>query len=245
LPKCVASKSVNDDAAKLYLRVASEFPETPEARLSRENLTAMGVGLPAIPNRIPDDPDETKELRRLMMLAKNSPERMWDEVPLALNDAGGQTTSPLSKAARRGWLRVVAFLAEEHKKSGRNQRELDLALYSSARSGQVDSCRLLVKLGATLEIAQRALVEAIQNNHQAVGDWLLKEGVDVNTVGQGRLENLENRRYTQRGVYSGEEQTKLSSTSVSLTPLGAAEHCLLEGSRAAGYAPARSGCGSK
>jgi ankyrin repeat protein len=212
----------NDDAAKLYLRIVSEFPDDPEARLSRENLTAMGVGLPAAPNRIPDDPDETKELRRLMMLAKNSPERMWDEVPLALNNIGNQTTSPLSKAARRGWLRVVAFLAEEHKKSGRNQRELDLALYSAARSGQVDSCRLLVKLGATLEIAQRALVEAIQSNHQAVGDWLLKEGVDVNTVGQGRLENLENRRYTQRGVYSGEEQTKLSSTSVSLTPLGAA-----------------------
>jgi len=212
----------NDDAAKLYLRIASEFPETPEARLSRENLTAMGVGLPAAPKRIPDDPDETKELRRLMMLAKNSPERMWDEVPLALNNTGSQTTSPLSKAARRGWLRVVVFLAEEHKKSGRKQRELDLALYSSARVGQLDSCRLLVKNGATLEIAKSALIEAIQSNHQAVGDWLLKEGVNINTVGQGRLNNLDKRRYEGRDVYSGEEQVKLYNTSAILTPLSAA-----------------------
>lgn len=212
----------NDEAAKLYLRVVSEFPETPEARLSGGNLTALGVDLPLVPNRIPDDPDETKELRRLMMLAKNSPERMWDEVPMALNNVGNQTTSPLSKAARRGWLRVVAFLLEEHKKSGRKQRELDLALYSSARSGQVESCRLLVKNGATLAIAKYALVEVIKENHQAVGDWLLQQGVNINTVEQKWLNNLENRRYKQRDIYSGEEGEILRRTPVHMTPLSAA-----------------------
>ncbi len=212
----------NEEAAKLYLRVTGEFPESAEARLSRENLAAMGVGLPAVPNRIPDDPDETKELRRLMMLARNSPEKVWDAVPLALNDSGDQTTSPLSKAARRGWLRVVKFLLEEHKKAGRKQRELDLALYSTARAGQVESCRLLFKHGATLAIAKNALVGVILDGHQAVGDWLLEQGVDINMVAQGRLENLENRRSTQRDSYSGEERTFLFSTSAQLTPLGAA-----------------------
>jgi len=212
----------NDEAAKLYLRIASEFPETPEARLSRENLSALGVGLPASPKRIPDDPDETKELRRLMMLARNSPERIWEEVPLALNDKGNQTTSPLSKAGRRGWLRVVAFLAEHHKKTGRKQRELDLALYSAARAGQVESCRLLKKNGATLEIAKHALVEAIENNHQAVGDWLLAQGVDINTPGQGRVKNLEHRKITLFDPYSGEERAENEYVWCLLTPLGAA-----------------------
>ena len=212
----------NDDASKLYLRIVSEFPDEPEARLSRENLTALGVGLPDAPSRIPDDPDETKELRRLMMLARNSSERVWEEVPLALNNGGYQTTSPLSKAARRGWLRVVAFLSEHHKKSGRKQRELDLALYASARAGQVESCRLLVKHGATLEIAKHALVEAIQNNHQAVGDWLLEKGIDINTTGRGSIYNLDNRRREGTDPFTGETRSMLDRAVCSLTPLGVA-----------------------
>jgi outer membrane protein assembly factor BamD (BamD/ComL family) len=88
----------NEEAAALYKRVVAEFPESQEARMSRENLTALGIELAGVPTRIPDDPEETKELRRLMLLAKSSPERVWDEVPLDHQNK----ISPLSMAARRG-----------------------------------------------------------------------------------------------------------------------------------------------
>ena len=190
----------NEDASKLYLRIVSEFPDDPEARLSRENLIALGVQLPADASRIPDEPenpDETKELRRLTMLARNGSERVWNEVALD----GNPKVCPLAKAAHHGWLRVMSFLLEEHKKSGADQNLLEWAFCYAIDAGQLKSCQLLAKHGVDPTESEYYLVWVIENHHQAVGDWLLKQGVGVNVIGQGEIS---------------------SSTRGELTPLGAA-----------------------
>ena len=132
------------EAALYYQRVLDEFPKaTPQARLSREHLSAMGVSPLAKPSepKIPNDPDEDRELRRLMMLAENSPSRLFNQVPLARNNTGSQTTEPLNKAARQGWLRVATWLLDQ---AGVEKRKLlleGLPLYEAASAGHLEMCK--------------------------------------------------------------------------------------------------------
>jgi hypothetical protein len=110
----------------------------------------------------------------------------------------------------------LAFLLKEHQKTVR-KGGLDSALYSAAKEGQIEACKLLARNGATVTTAKFALVSAIVEKHEAVVRWLLAEGVDVNTVGTAQLpwSEEEKRILKRRGVQS-------AFKSLRLTPLGAA-----------------------
>ena len=133
-----------DDAVQIYQRIVARFPDAePQARLSRENLAAMGIAVTG-PTVVPDDPEETKQLRRLMMLAENSPEQVWK---------GG----PLSLAARKGWMRVTTWVLEYAKKT--EQEELHLPLYVAALAGHLEICKILLAEGADITTASKCLRE--------------------------------------------------------------------------------------
>ena len=134
----------NDDAAKLYQRILAEFPDaSPQARLSRENLSAMGVAATPGDRTPPEplDPEEAKELRRLTMIAENSPERLWDR-------------EPLRNAANKDWLRVQQWLLDQAAATKHDiAAGLDDALNAAAVAGNRDSCELLLARGANIEKA--------------------------------------------------------------------------------------------
>ncbi len=145
----------DDEAAKLYQRILSEFPDSdPQARLSAESLKAMGIAV-ATPNdlEIPNDPDEDKELRRLMTLVGNSPGRVWEDVPQRQNS----DLSPLANAANKGWLRVATWLLDHLEGGGDNPLERGWPLYRAAENGHLDLCRLLHARGAKIAAADGAL----------------------------------------------------------------------------------------
>ena len=214
----------NDDAAKLYQRILAEFADAdPQARLSKENLAAMGISVEDIDSVIATDPGEEQVLRRLRMLAENSPERVWDEVPLALNDTGSFTTSPLSKAARRGRLRVVSWLLDHAEETKHDIKEsMNAALREAALSGKKESCQLLLERGATIDNANGTLVRAIQQNFDDVAEWLIDNGADINAVENGSLPAVDGRAVESTDQYTGIKAQVPVTASYSMSPLAAA-----------------------
>jgi ankyrin repeat protein len=213
----------NDDAAVLYKRILEEFSDAdPQARLSKENLIAMGVAVePA--QSMPNDPDEDKELRRLMMLAENRPEKVWEPVPQAINNSGSATMSVLSKAARLGWLRVGAWLLENARASERSdQEELDAALREAALSGHLAGCQLLLSHGANIAAASDTLVHAIQNNFDSVSEWLIENGVNINSVGLAELAAIDGRKTERVNPSTGAKENVPFTRAFRMSPLAAA-----------------------
>jgi hypothetical protein len=164
----------NGDAATLFQRILAEFPEAdPQARLSRENLTAMGIAIAPTGRAVPDDPEETSELRRLMMLAEVRPDHVW-------------SGSPLREASRNGWLRVTNWLLNYA--GERDQVIKDYPLEAAAQAGRLDICEVLMAHGGTIEAAGSALVSAIAKNDDAVAEWLIAKGVDLNACGPAHFD---------------------------------------------------------
>ncbi len=163
-------RSQPDEAIALYRRLLREFPEhDPLARLSRENLLALGaraIDTPAVPVLDP----EAQEIARLKKLLEQSPDR------LTAVDAEGWT--PLHLAAREGHLRVVTFLLEQGV-------DVNLApnrgspLAVAAEHGRKAMCALLLDKGADIE-KYCPLGKAIEANHEHVGELLIARGADVN-----------------------------------------------------------------
>ncbi|MGI9242913.1 MAG: ankyrin repeat domain-containing protein [Verrucomicrobiales bacterium] len=209
-----------DEAVKLYQRILREFPDAdPQARLSGERLRAMGVAV-AAPNdlEIPNDPDEDKELRRLMLLSGNSPGRVWENVPQRQRS----DISPLANAASRGWLRVATWLLDHTEGGGENPIERDQPLYRAAQRGHLDLCRLLHARGAEMGAAETALIDAIQQGFEPVADWLVESGADINCVGQGWVEATDGSKQGFTDPETGARRQVPSRTSAFLSPLAAA-----------------------
>jgi ankyrin repeat protein len=173
-----------DDAIKLYQRLLREFPDAdPHARLSRENLTALGVKAPApaavAMSAVPADPEEEKELRRLMMLAENSPDKVHEPVePLQKPNTSRSKVSALANAAERGWTKVAAYLLELG--ADPNNGLAGSPLYYAASNGHKTICELLLAKGAKISTAGGALGKAIANNYTAVAELLIAKGADIN-----------------------------------------------------------------
>src|SRR5262245_527453 len=91
-----------DDAVALYQRLLREFPDVePHARISRENLAALGGKEPPPPGATPagdtmPSPEEATALARVQKLAVESPDLL--------------NSQELTAAAGKGWLSVVRFL---------------------------------------------------------------------------------------------------------------------------------------
>ncbi|MCX6878483.1 MAG: ankyrin repeat domain-containing protein [Verrucomicrobia bacterium] len=145
-----------DDAIKLYQQLLTEFPQIdPQAKLARENLTAMG-GKPPEPGAGGDDP-ETKEIARLSKLAQTSPDLARDPAELLaaanknrpgvvkfLLDSGVKTegSDALVTAARLGHLEVVKLLLTKSKEQLTNEGGKALSL--AAASGYAEVVRALL-----------------------------------------------------------------------------------------------------
>ena len=185
----------NDGAAKLYQRILTEFPESdPQARLSRENLAAMGIVVTPPGQAAPPDPEEERELRRLMMFNANTPARLNE--PFRPNEGSNRRIKPLPYAASKGWTRVVTWLLdkgvpaddkptkqefrENYRRWPNLNREYPLA--RAAQNGHVDVCELLLKGGAKVEQAGNILVTAVGENDSAMAEWLIENGADINAV---------------------------------------------------------------
>ncbi len=171
-----------DDAIKLYQRLVTEFPDIdPQARLARENLTALGVKEPAAGTApLPSDPEEEKELRRLMMLVENSPDKVLEPVPWPESGVKDGKIGALSNAAMRGWTKVAAFLVEHGADPNITRNMGGPPLYAAAANGHKAICELLLAKGARINTASAALGNAIADNYTAVAELLIARGADIN-----------------------------------------------------------------
>lgn len=212
----------NNDAAVLYQRILAEFPSAdPQARLSRENLKAMGIAIASTEKEAPKDPVEEKELRRLAMLAENNPERIWDEVVLSPHTK--RKENPLSRAARLGRHRVLGWMIDQAKSVDRDIVEsVDAALRAAVEEGALESCRLLLARGADIHAADGMLGRAIFENHEDVAKWLVDSGANINTVGEVFVPIPNGGLRDERDIYTGEERKVPIRVPMQLSSLGAA-----------------------
>ena len=172
-----------EDAANAYQRLLAEFPDAdPQSRLSRERLRSMGVAVAAPVEKVPADPDEERELRRLMMVKANNPEQIADPV------SGRERLHPLNFAAAKGWMRVVEWLLDEGVPVVREKGRP--ALLDAAMAGHIEVCDLLLRRGATIGQGEVALVEAVHEN-KPIADWLIQNGADIDVVGSVYIPNGE------------------------------------------------------
>lgn len=115
LGEIARKKNDKEAAAAAFRTVAERFPEQEDlARMSRENLAALGMALEATPGKPevdpfaegpPEDPQD-KEIERLKDIALNSPD---------LLDGDGATDygwRALHLAAANGYTKVIAYLLE-------------------------------------------------------------------------------------------------------------------------------------
>ena len=207
----IARKKNDKEAAALAFRtVVERFPEQEEvARLSRENLSALGMAIaPAMgPAPSPDvisavalnDPEET-EITRLKEIARNSPD--------LLDGAGTDGWRPLHHAAAKGSTGVVFFLLENHADpDSRTITEQLTPLQLASIHGYLGSVKALLAakadVNATLNIERcpkEVLPVADRNAKDAKGKWtaldlailydrretarvLIEAGADIKRVG--------------------------------------------------------------
>ena len=181
-----------DEAIALYQRLLAEFPASdPLARLSRENLAALGApesqatppATVATADASAADPamseEEAKELARVRALAETSP----DLLNAAINRPGDGTTYPIIEACSKGWKHVVHFYLSEgvpvdiQGTSGRSP------LSAAVQAGNKALCEYLFASGADIKKNPSALTLAAASGFSAIVDWLLENGADVNAIG--------------------------------------------------------------
>ena len=176
-PKFAPAQNRPADAAVLYQRVLTEFPNhDPLAKLSQERLAALGAALPpaAGPAAAAPTQEEADELARMREVAKNSPD--------LLNSA--QDELPLNRAATHGWLEVARFLLD-HGARVEGIPRVQPPLYTAAVAGRKAIVELFLDRGAPLEKSPTdvsPLIAACANGHAEVARVLLDRGADANVA---------------------------------------------------------------
>ncbi len=104
LGEIARKKNDKETAAAAFRTVTERFPEQQElARLSRENLAALGIETTAPATPAAADPEDA-EIARLKELARNSPD--------LIDGADSDGFRPIHHAAAKGWTRVISYLLE-------------------------------------------------------------------------------------------------------------------------------------
>lgn len=158
------AQNKKDQAILLYQRLLTEFPtHDPLARLSRENLTALGVK--EIPGSIPALTDEQdariEELKRMM---KDSPDIVL----------GSNADQPLWTSAANGQTKVVEFLLNAGAPSS------DQILEIAAGNGHLKVCEALIAHGADIN-RSGGLMQVVNNGRMEVLRMCIEKGANLNT----------------------------------------------------------------
>jgi ankyrin repeat protein len=206
LGEIARKKNDKDAAATAFRTVVERFPEQSEiARLSRENLTALGIAAAAPAAETPSETlnPEDQEIARLKESSSNSPD--------LLDGAGTDGWRPMHHAAAKGWTRMIAYLLENKADpNSRTTKEQLTPLQLAAVFGHLAAVKSLLAAGAdidaTLEIErcpETVLPARERKANKATGNWsaldlavlydrreiartLIKAGADVKRSGPVR-----------------------------------------------------------
>lgn len=164
-----------DAAAKLYQRVVVEFPDDETlAKLSRENLTTLGVEIAGTPNAPNVVDEEAKEIARLTALFESSPDLLSNWV--------GKEQPPLHAAVTKNQRKVVEFLVK---------RGVKIDLESSGATALEVACATGNMALATYLIEHKADIhgregistpfgKAYESRMTQVARMLIEKGADPN-----------------------------------------------------------------
>jgi ankyrin repeat protein len=169
--ECLRKLGRKDEAVAAYNKVLAQYGDRERvAKLSRENLTALGIGIPAPdtskpPPAAPLD-DEEQDITRLKTLAENSPDLL----------AQGE----LESAASQGRAKVVAWLLEKLPKQ--SPQTLAPALLSACTGGHLRVCERLLDAGADPNGSggRPPVWAALEFNRPAVMKLLLARKANIN-----------------------------------------------------------------
>lgn len=155
LGEIARKKNDKEAAAAAFRTVVERFPEqTDLARMSRENLSALGMA-PAAPPAAealdsyaempPEDPED-KEIERLKNIARNSPD--------LLDGATDIGWRPLHQAAANGHVKVIAYLLENRADpDSLTTREQLTPLQIAAAHGRLGAVQALLAAKAEIDTA--------------------------------------------------------------------------------------------
>lgn len=150
LGEIARKKNDREAAAAAFRTVVGRFPEqTDLARMSQENLAALGLAAPAPPAADPfasssQKDSEEVEIERLKAIARSSPD--------LLDGAAENGWRPLHTAAAKGQEKVIAYLLEN--KADPNSlttREQLTPLQIAAAQGRLGAVNALLAAGARVE----------------------------------------------------------------------------------------------
>lgn len=155
LGEIARKKNDKEAAANAFKLVAERYPEQTElARLSRENLVALGIAAPATADTSPTpqaaDPEQL-EIARLKEIAKNSPD--------LIDGADPSGWRPMHTAAKNGWTKVIAYLLENKADpNSRTTKEQLTPLQITTFQGHLGALKSLLAakadINATFEIGR-------------------------------------------------------------------------------------------
>lgn len=190
--ECLRKLGRKDEAAALYKKVLAQYADKERtAKLSRENLAALGQPAPDMPAAAAAPAglteEEAKELTRLKALAANSPDLLDQRGPLTGNPPGNSVPPPLDAAAAKGQATVVEWLLKNLPATTPDR--LSDPLESACRNGHLKVCELLLKAGADPNKGG-PLVAAIEAQRLAVARLLLAHTADPNQKGAVKTSNI-------------------------------------------------------
>ena len=184
LAECHRKLDQKEQAIAAYQRLLKEFSdETTLARLSRENLLALGVK-PGTESSAPiaDGPegyqllaDELAEMASVKRLMQNSPD-------LINSVAADGSRPPLAEAAREGYLALAMLLLDNGAAVDVIDGAKNTPLLHAAEQGHLAIVRLLLDRGADIDQqcnGHSALHEAISWGRDSVVAELIDRGADL------------------------------------------------------------------